>query len=121
MDDSVWWALYRGLRLHLGEWKHWTLFYERKRWYSENKYPVHCTACGHYIPNKKDRTIDHIIPVKVCMELELPLLIFDRRNFQMLCKTCNTKKADKLHGLSAKIQKALRRRERELELKTQPS
>lgn len=109
MSDSMWWAFYKGLCHHLGLWKKRTLRYQFTLWQMQNHWPKMCGGCG-IRTEKKDRTLDHIIPIEMCVELEMPAMIFDPRNFQMLCLKCNQKKGNKIHSLPEAVQKALEKR-----------
>lgn len=105
----MWWALYRGLRVHLGEWRYRAKQAAKMRWMRRHRWPDVCENCKRRVP-WKERTIDHIIPQSVCFELDLPGLLFDDRNFQMLCSSCNSEKGHDIESLPEAIKKELERR-----------
>ncbi len=73
-----------------------------------------CALCQKYLPYSK-RTIDHIIPQELCYELEWPLLVYDERNFQVMCHRCNNKKGDNyVEYLPGKVLEVIRKRREEL-------
>lgn len=109
MNDITHWMFYRGLRTYLGLWKKEALRVATRKWRRENNHPVHCVLCGRYL-KYGERTIDHIIPISICMELEMPGLIFDTRNFQLLCNGCNVHKGSSIHNLPPMVQEALAER-----------
>lgn len=87
-------------RAQYGEWRN-TLYRQRKSLYKRTytqahrgKWLSHCPECKQRMTKKiyqpHTYTIDHIIPLWVCREYNMPQLEFDLRNFRVLCSTCNT-------------------------------
>ena len=68
-----------------------------------------CAICGGYIP-RRERTVDHIIPKSVCIEIGLAGLIYDPRNFQLAHSICNKVRATDMSMLPASIVKEIQRR-----------
>jgi hypothetical protein len=50
-----------------------------------------CQVCGKFIPRKVDLTVDHILP-----RSKYPHLALERSNMQVLCRSCNSRKGDRL-------------------------
>ena len=92
-DDSFLYFMYgRIRRAQYGEWRNLTYRKARaeyRRRLGYNKQSRTCTMCKRVINNKRMITIDHIIPLWVCREYDMPNLEFDLRNFRMACKECN--------------------------------
>lgn len=109
LDDSGWEIFYRGLRAYLGERCGKAERRAMLNWRKKNRWPKHCAGCGNYTPNSQ-RTIDHIVPVSVCVALELPGLVYDENNYQMLCIDCNQAKRDKIDDLPEPVKQKLRER-----------
>lgn len=74
-------------------------------------HPRLCWICGQKV-NRRDRSIDHIIPKAIIHELSLPGLIYDKRNFRIAHKQCNGKRGDNIDTLPKSVKnKLLERRE----------
>lgn len=104
--DSTHYLLYLGVRHALGHWKNRTIKRSFMRWLADNGWPKYCELCGGKVTHKQ-RSVDHIIPVSVCLELEMPMLLFDSRNFRFAHRTCNSKRANRTNDLPLTIQSKL--------------
>lgn len=82
-------------------------------WMRENGWPKHCQACNVRLTHKQ-RSIDHIIPKSICFELEMPELLWDKRNLTLLCVKCNSKKSNSTTDLPEKVKLALEKRRQSL-------
>ena len=106
-DITVYWLFYKGLRQYLGLWKFRTLKTEFYRWMVANGWPNICGICHKKIRTRKERSLDHIIPISICMELEMPGLIFDPRNFRVAHRDCNEMRSSNISDLPKKVRQAL--------------
>lgn len=48
-----------------------------------------CWICGRWV-QRYNRSIDHLVPIKICMLLNLDGLVFDKRNFRIAHTRCNS-------------------------------
>jgi hypothetical protein len=53
--------------------------------------PHKCQDCGKMIRKKSDLTVDHVLPRN-----KYPNLALERSNMRVLCRTCNSKKGDRV-------------------------
>lgn len=79
--------------------------------------PKICGICGKKV-TWSELTVDHIIPVSICKELELYSLITDPNNFRLAHNACNTKRSSNISDLSPNIKKILRDHRRKRNQKT---
>jgi 5-methylcytosine-specific restriction endonuclease McrA len=106
MDEhTTLWLLYKGLHHYLGKKMNSRYRYCRKLFLIQNN-PTHCYYCKNYT-SPKSRTIDHLIPRKTIIELNLSHLLTDPRNFAMSCQTCNNEKGDTEDHLPPAVQAKL--------------
>lgn len=61
-----------------------------------------CAFCGKFV-KYKERSIDHIIPKKLCWELGLYRFVIDRRNFRLAHKVCNARRSSDVSDLPPKV------------------
>lgn len=108
-DDAAYWLFYGLLRFRIRILR----TESRHRYLHKPNTPNRCQMCDKYLPYSQ-RTIDHIIPLELCYELEWPLLIFDERNFQVACPKCNHDKSAKIEDLPEKVLEAIWKRRKEL-------
>ena len=76
---------------------------EFMRWRYENNWPRVCHICNKYI-QKKDISVDHLIPQSICFIIERPQLILDPRNFAVAHIKCNIKRGNSLACLPLELQ-----------------
>lgn len=100
MDTNIYyWLWYRGLRMHLGQWRERQYRDAKRRWRQLNPPPTAigcyvCAICGLVIP-PREFSIDHIVSINEIIERGLDIsLIWSTGNFQPAHQLCNTLKAD---------------------------
>lgn len=101
-SGTTYWLIYVGMRRALGLWRSKALRHAYIHWLAKNGWPNICALCGEKISHK-DRSIDHIIPMNICFEIERPQLIFDERNFRVTHKLCNSKRHSDVSDLPEKV------------------
>lgn len=68
--------------------------------------PKNCAICG-YLVLEQDRSIDHIVPVSICVELEWYDLIYDEKNMRLVHQVCNWKRSSDISDLPEAQQEAI--------------
>ena len=82
------WLVYVYCRAWAGRWLN-NKYQAAKRRFMIKAWPYRCAHCEE-VAYKNDRSVDHIIPQWLCIELEFFDLIYDKRNFQVMHKRCNS-------------------------------
>jgi hypothetical protein len=67
------------------------MYKDAKRKFLRKAWPYRCAWCDE-VAYKGHRSVDHIVPQWLCVELELYELITDSRNFQVMHPVCNGEK-----------------------------
>jgi len=110
MDSTITLSLcYIGVKHTLGVWKNKVMYLEFRKYLKIYGYNHDCWLCGKKV-SKNERSLDHAVPQSVCFELELPMLLFDHRNFRVAHQTCNTKRGSRISDLPLSITYALDKR-----------
>lgn len=100
--------LWLGYRHYIGMWKYKTLQAARMSYLKSIGWRGLCSICGEAVnQNKNRRSVDHIVPVSICLELNMPGLIFDIRNFRLAHQKCNQRRGNSTDDLPDSIKKLL--------------
>ncbi len=86
-DDFVFFMYGRIRKAQFGLWRNLT-YRQAKYDYKTANFTRRCALCGQTM-KRKDVTLDHIIPLNICREYNLPQLEFDARNFRLTHQYCN--------------------------------
>lgn len=73
----------------------------------ENDWPSICHICGERV-SRRERSIDHLIPVSICYKLNMPELVLDKRNFALSHLRCNWKRGNKISDLPIVVQEKIK-------------
>lgn len=97
--ETIYWLYLVGLKHYLGK----TINKEVCRagwefWENSTQLQRICGICGEYV-KFKHRSIDHIIPKSVIYKTGLAGLLYDKRNFRITHRVCNTNRGSDLSEL----------------------
>lgn len=82
----------------------------RREYIRKHKHPKHrriCKICNKVIETYNEISIDHITPLSICIQYDMPMLEFDVRNFRLAHLTCNQTKASSIVDLPDNVKKIL--------------
>lgn len=74
-------------RAQYGEWRN-TTYRRAKHEFKRQHFTNICGIC-HKRMKKYEMNLDHIIPLTICYQYDLPQLEFDHRNFRWTHRQCN--------------------------------
>lgn len=111
-ENTTYWLLYKGVCKCLGKWRNEFMRFTFYAWLEETGATT-CALC-HVVVKPIHRSCDHIIPQSICLELELPWLLFDTRNFRLAHVRCNARRANHIDDLPLAVIHALDKRRQEM-------
>lgn len=92
-NNTLYWLIWRVTRHTTGLWLNKQYRYQKALYKMEPTNKCwECSICGQRIKNKREQSIDHIIPANILWEVELPGLLIDPRNFRSSHQKCNVER-----------------------------
>lgn len=99
-ESSLYWLLYRGLRLKCGLYRRYRMKRSFQQWHAAHPQPPSghkCWLCHQAITSQADFSLDHVIALDLAYTYGLsPWLVFDSRNLQPCHRRCNSDRGNRM-------------------------